>query len=100
MALATHNQLFGNMVERYRKQLGLTKTELAAASGVSRNALAHIENGTQNTNIVQLGLLASALNVYPQDLLPDMHNPDVYAKTEEILQAKALLRSMSSARQL
>jgi transcriptional regulator with XRE-family HTH domain len=45
-----------------RERAGLTKTQLAAACGVSLSLISEIEGGTRNATPAMIGKLAQALN--------------------------------------
>lgn len=67
---------FGRIVARRREELGLTQSELAARSNLSRASIASIENGRQNVHLYHLYDLASALELRRvTDLLPARLGP-------------------------
>ncbi len=67
---------FGRIVARRRDELGLTQSELAARSNLSRASIASIENGRQNVHLYHLYDLASALELRRvTDLLPPRPGP-------------------------
>lgn len=51
-----------------RSAAGLTITQLAELSGVSKTQINHIENGKGNPTVLTICLLAEALNVEPSEL--------------------------------
>lgn len=53
-----------------RAKVGMTRRQLAAASGASERYLAHLEAGTGNPSLAVLGALADALDITIADLLP------------------------------
>jgi transcriptional regulator with XRE-family HTH domain len=53
----------GNQVRRYRKQMGLTVTELAGRAELSPGMLSKIENGNISPSLATLRALSAALNV-------------------------------------
>ena len=59
----------GAAIRRAREAANLTQDELAAASGVSRPAIARIELGNSSVQIDRLWDLASALQTTPSVLL-------------------------------
>ncbi len=59
----------GAAIRRAREAANLTQDELAAASGVSRPAIARIELGNSSVQIDRLWDLASALQTTPSALL-------------------------------
>jgi transcriptional regulator with XRE-family HTH domain len=56
-------QAIGSQVRRYRKQLGLTVTELAERAELSPGMLSKIENGNISPSLATLRSLSLALNV-------------------------------------
>ncbi len=53
----------GHEVRAYRKQLGITVTDLAAATGISLGMLSKIENGNISPSLTTLQSLSKALGV-------------------------------------
>jgi len=53
----------GRQVRRYRKQLGLTITDMCARTGLSAGMLSKIENGNTSPSLATLRSLSTALNV-------------------------------------
>ena len=53
----------GRQVRRYRKQLGLTITEMCDRTGLSAGMMSKIENGNTSPSLATLRSLATALNV-------------------------------------
>lgn len=53
-----------------RAKVGMTRRQLAGASGTSERYLAHIEAGTGNPTVAVIEALASALDIAPAELLP------------------------------
>ena len=56
-------QSIGRQVRRYRKQLGLTITEMCERTGLSAGMVSKIENGNTSPSLATLRSLATALNV-------------------------------------
>ena len=56
-------QAIGRQVKRYRKQLGLTITEMCDRSGLSAGMVSKIENGNTSPSLATLRSLSTALNV-------------------------------------
>ncbi|MBB1593497.1 XRE family transcriptional regulator [Achromobacter sp. UMC46] len=61
----------GANLRRIRKQAGLSQTDLADASGISRRMIAGVEAGTANISLSSLDKLAGALGVGFVDLVSD-----------------------------
>jgi transcriptional regulator with XRE-family HTH domain len=53
----------GRQVKRYRKQLGLTITEICERTGLSAGMMSKIENGNTSPSLATLRALSTALNV-------------------------------------
>lgn len=53
----------GRQVRRYRKQLGLTITDMCTRSGLSVGMMSKIENGNTSPSLATLRSLSTALNV-------------------------------------
>jgi len=60
----------GRKVRAARSRIGMTRRQLAAASGASERYLAHIEAGAGNPSMTVLLSIARALDMAPADLLP------------------------------
>ena len=56
-------QAIGRQVKRYRKQLGLTITDLCERTGLSAGMMSKIENGNTSPSLATLRSLSTALNV-------------------------------------
>ncbi len=59
----------GNNVRRLRQKRGWTQDQLAAASGLHRTYISGIERGERNVSVVNMGRLALAFEVDPEELL-------------------------------
>jgi transcriptional regulator with XRE-family HTH domain len=53
----------GRQVRRYRKQLGLTITDMCSRTGLSAGMMSKIENGNTSPSLATLRSLSTALNV-------------------------------------
>ena len=53
----------GRQVKRYRKQLGLTITDICSRTGLSAGMMSKIENGNTSPSLATLRSLSTALNV-------------------------------------
>lgn len=62
-------EVVGKAVRAQRERRGLTRKELAAASGVSERFLAQLELGDGNISLRRFAEVAHALGVEPHDLL-------------------------------
>src|SRR5262245_39990309 len=63
-------EALGRKVREARSRIGMTRKQLAAASGASERYLAHIEAGEGNPSIAVLLDIARALDLAPAALLP------------------------------
>lgn len=76
---------FGQALREARRGAGLTQRHVAERVGLQRTSITNIERGTQHISLHQLFLLAGAVGVRPDELLPDPN-----AHFEEGLPADAL----------
>ncbi|MCB9956927.1 MAG: helix-turn-helix domain-containing protein [Caulobacterales bacterium] len=60
----------GRRIRAARARAGVTRKQLAAASGASERYLAHLEAGTGNPSVEMVWSIASALDIAPAELLP------------------------------
>ena len=67
----------GAQVRTVRKAAGLTRADLAAASGVSLRYLAQLEAGAGNISVALLSRVAAALGQHPAGLLAGRQSRDV-----------------------
>lgn len=76
---------FGRALRSARETAGLTQKDVAGRVGLSRTSVTNIERGSQHIALHQLFLLADAVGVEPDALLPD---GDV--ALEDLIPARAL----------
>ncbi len=70
--------LLGQTLRQYRKQLGLTQKDLAAAIHVSTVYISNVERGKRNVSILVLLRLALALQIPFADLVqPLFEHPEL-----------------------
>lgn len=60
----------GQRLRAARAKVGMTRKQLAGASGTSERYLAHLEAGTGNPSLTVMGALAQALDLAVADLMP------------------------------
>lgn len=60
----------GRLIRRHRETLGITQAELAAAVGISRQALTHYEADERDPTAATLTEIAAAIGCQPGDLFP------------------------------
>ncbi len=64
---------FGALVVAHRQRLeGMTQAELARRIGLSRTSVTNIEQGRHHVSLQQFLRIASALEVAPEALLPNL----------------------------
>lgn len=83
---------FGARVRRLREARGLTRTDLARQSGVTKDTIRSIETGRTRTNIVTAEALAEGLAVPLSTLFGDPMPMRITGKTDEILRKLGELR--------
>lgn len=62
----------GERIRQSRTRAGLTQAELATNAGVKQPWMVAVEGGGQNLTLGTLYRIATALNVSPRSLLPEM----------------------------
>ena len=72
----------GKLVQRKRKELEFTQSELATKLGMSRASLANIETGRQKVLVHHLYKFAEVLKLKPSDFLPTYQEPEKETLTE------------------
>lgn len=83
---------FGARVRSLREARGLTRTDLARKSGVTKDTIRSIETGRTRTNIITAEALAEGLAVPLSTLFGDPMPMRITGKTDEILRKLAELR--------
>lgn len=83
---------FGARVRSLREARGLTRTDLARKSGVTKDTIRSIETGRTRTNIVTAEALAEGFAVPLSALFGDPIPMRITGKTDEILRKLAELR--------
>ena len=64
---------FGELVQAHRNRLGgMTQAELGGRIGLSRTSVTNIECGRHHVSLEQLFLIAEALHIPPEALLPSV----------------------------
>jgi len=75
----------GILVRKNRDRLKLTQETLAERVGLSRTSITNIESGRQKILLHHLFLLAEALSVSPQALLPTIQPKNQVEQIEQTL---------------
>jgi transcriptional regulator with XRE-family HTH domain len=60
---------FGTAVRQVRRDVGISQEELAHLSGIDRSYLGAIERGDQNTGLIHISKIASALDIPVSELM-------------------------------
>jgi transcriptional regulator with XRE-family HTH domain len=61
--------LFGQRLRQLRKQVGISQEALAHQAGLDRSYVGGVERGEYNISLLNICLLADALNLPPYELL-------------------------------
>jgi transcriptional regulator with XRE-family HTH domain len=61
--------IFAGNIKRLRKERGLSQEDLAFESGLHRTYISGIERGIRNVGLDNIGVIAAALKVAPDELL-------------------------------
>ncbi len=72
----SHNTALGPALREARKARGLSLSEVAEATGISRSLLSLIETGRSDITIGRLGRLAQLYEIRLADLVPEPRHPD------------------------
>lgn len=79
--IARSPKQLGNIIQRVRKQRGLTQIELAQISGLRQEMISRIETGHEGTKLSSLYALFAALDL---DLLVDARSGKASKEIEDI----------------
>lgn len=66
---------YGQWLRFFRERAGLTQTELAAAAGIERQTLCHLENDRRLPSRRVANALARTLGVTAAELFPELDAP-------------------------
>ena len=71
MSIKDHDQLreFGQIIRRWRAELGISQEELAYRAGMNRTYVGDIERGARKVALTNLIRLSAALGTTPSELL-------------------------------
>lgn len=59
----------GKTIKKLRQSKGSSQEVLSSFAGIARSHLSMIENGTKQANLETIFKIASALNIYPHELV-------------------------------
>ncbi len=76
VSFPAHNTVLGPALRAARKAHGLSLTEVAEATGISRSLLSLIETGRSDITIGRLSRLAQLYELRIADLVPEPRHPD------------------------
>ncbi len=62
---------FGDRIRELRRQKGLSQENLALASGLDRTYIGGVERGERNISLINIHVIAAALNVSAKDLFSE-----------------------------
>jgi HTH-type transcriptional regulator/antitoxin HipB len=79
--IARSPKQLGNIIQRARKQRGLTQIELAQISGLRQEMISRIETGHEGTKLSSLYALFAALDL---DLFADIRSCKASKEIEDI----------------
>lgn len=89
--VSERTKIFGDNLERARKQRGLTRQQLAAAVGINENTLSSYVLGKREPNLGKIFEFARVLAVSVNELTGDADNTPVFdyrlARAKELLEA-------------
>ncbi|WP_332633074.1 helix-turn-helix domain-containing protein [Halalkalibacter flavus] len=70
------NKELGQKIQKYRKSINMSTTELADLSETSQSTISKIENGNSTTNIETLIKICKALKITLYEILPENVLPE------------------------
>lgn len=65
---------FGQRVRAARETMGISQEALAVRAGLHRTAITHIERATRSSTLNTIEKLATALEIHPRDLIPELQS--------------------------
>lgn len=74
--LSSVNSLFGVKLSAARRARNISQAEFGKRVGLSRITIAKLERGVQNVQLCQVFLLARALDIPPEELIPSSREVD------------------------
>ena len=66
---------FGLLVKQYREVKGFSQEELANKANLHRTQISLVERGMRSVRLSTLEKLATALEIQPSKLMPDINKP-------------------------
>lgn len=64
--------IFGSLLERYRKETGISQEELAHRAEIDRTFVSRLERGIRQPTLTTLFALSRALNISAADLVAEI----------------------------
>ena len=65
---------FGQRVRAARETMGISQEALAVRAGLHRTEITHIERATRSSTLNTIEKLATALEIHPRDLIPELQS--------------------------
>ncbi|MGG3663009.1 helix-turn-helix domain-containing protein [Bacillus gobiensis] len=87
----------GEKINKYRKAINMSTTELSNLSGTAQSTISKIENGYSTTNIETLIKICEALGVTLYDVLPENVLPEYKTPPPYKMQLLNVLNQMSES---
>ena len=75
-SLSSVNSLFGAKLSSARRARNVSQSELGKRVRLSRITIAKLERGVQNVQLCQVFLIARALDIPPEELIPSSSEVD------------------------
>jgi transcriptional regulator with XRE-family HTH domain len=91
------NFLFGAKLSSARRARKVSQAELGERVGLSRITIAKLERGVQNVQLCQVFLIARALDMPPEDLIPSSREFDNCGVSQDALYLELIRSQMASA---
>ena len=84
-SLSSVNFLFGVKLSGARRVRNISQSERGERVGLSRITIAKLERGVQNVQLRQIFLLAHALDIPPEELIPSTREIDNSGENQDAL---------------
>lgn len=68
---------FGNVIKKYRKNLGLSQEKFALKISMDRTYYASVENGKRNISLKNIEKIAKGLNVSISKIFVEIENENI-----------------------
>jgi transcriptional regulator with XRE-family HTH domain len=91
------NSLFGIKLSSTRRAKNISQTELGKRVGLSRITIAKLERGVQNVQLCQVFMIAHALDISPEELIPTSREFDNSGANQDALFLQLIRSQMANA---